>query len=254
MPPFIHPTAIISPRAELGSNVGVGPYSIVHENVIIGANTTIGSHCEIGIETPRSQSPKLVIGNNSLIRSHSVFYAGSQFGDGLTTGHRVSVRENTKAGHAFQIGTLCDIQGDCEIGDYVRFHSNVHVGQKTKIGSFVFLFPYVVVTNDPHPPSELLMGAILEDFCVIATMSVVLPGVRVASGALVGAMTQVKEDVPAEMICIGSPGKIIGPTSKIKHRGTNKPAYPWRRHFHRGYPDELVQSWLAQLNEMDPPS
>jgi hypothetical protein len=29
--------------------------------------------------------------------------------------------------------------------------------------------------------------------------------------------------------------------------GTRRPAYPWRRHFHRGYPDEVVAAWLAEF-------
>jgi UDP-3-O-[3-hydroxymyristoyl] glucosamine N-acyltransferase len=69
---------------------------------------------------------------------------------------------------------LSDLQGHCEIGDYVRFHSNVHIGQKSKIGNFVWIFPYVVLTNDPYPPSNNLVGVTVHDFAAIATMSVIL--------------------------------------------------------------------------------
>jgi UDP-3-O-[3-hydroxymyristoyl] glucosamine N-acyltransferase len=47
----------------------------------------------------------------------------------MVTGHHVIVRENTVAGLVFQIGTLSEIQGDCSIGDYVRFQSNIFVGK-----------------------------------------------------------------------------------------------------------------------------
>ena len=56
-----------------------------------------------------------------MIRSHSVFYQGSTFGSRLATGHRVTVREKTQAGENLRLGTLCDLQGTCVIGDYVRF-------------------------------------------------------------------------------------------------------------------------------------
>ena len=57
---------------------------------------------------------KIIIGDNSLIRSKSIFYVGSTFGPKLLTGHRVTVREGVKAGKNLQIGTLTDIQGDCK--------------------------------------------------------------------------------------------------------------------------------------------
>jgi acetyltransferase-like isoleucine patch superfamily enzyme len=138
--PRIHPTAIVSSSAQLGWRVTVGAYSIIHEDVIVGDDSIIGSHCEIGCPTPLAEGRPLEIGKGSLIRSHSVFYAGSNFGDQLVTGHRVTVREGTTAGQNLQIGTLSDIQGDCSIGDFVRFHSNVHIGKHSKIGSYVF-FP-----------------------------------------------------------------------------------------------------------------
>jgi UDP-3-O-[3-hydroxymyristoyl] glucosamine N-acyltransferase len=33
------------------------------------------------------------------------------------------------------------IQGYVTFGDYCRLHSNVHIGQQSSIGSFVFIFP-----------------------------------------------------------------------------------------------------------------
>ena len=150
----IHLTAHIDPGAKIGSDVEVGAFTIIHENVVIGDRTKVGSHCELGISTPLGDGSPLKISKDSLIRSHSVFYESSIFGDGLITGHDVNVRENTSAGKSFQIGTMSEIQGDCQIGDYVRFQSNVFVGKKTVIGSFVWIFPYVVLTNDPTPPDR----------------------------------------------------------------------------------------------------
>ena len=74
---MIHPTAIVSPLAQIGVNVRVGPFSIIHDNVVIGADTVIESHCEIGHPSALAGGRALVIGRGSLIRSHSVFYEGS---------------------------------------------------------------------------------------------------------------------------------------------------------------------------------
>jgi acetyltransferase-like isoleucine patch superfamily enzyme len=240
----IHATSIVSANAKIGKNVSIGPFTIVHDDVIIGDDVTIHGHCEIGCPTPLAKGHQLIIGRGALIRSHSVFYQGSSFGEGLVTGHRVTVRELTVAGKNLQIGTLGDIQGHCEIGDYVRTHSNVHIGQKSKIHNFVWIFPYVVLTNDPHPPSDVCVGCEIKDFAIIATMSIVLPNVIVGEHSLIAAHSSVNRDVEPHSVVGGSPAKFICATSKIKLKdGTGRNAYPWTNHFTRGYPEDVVKSW-----------
>lgn len=241
----IHPLALVSEKAKIGRNVTIGPFTTIYDNVKIGDDSTIEAYCELGVANHLSCGEPLVIGEGAHIRSHSIFYEGSQFEEKLVTGHRVTVREKTVAGKNLQIGTLSDIQGHCTIGDYVRFHSNVHIGQKSQIGNFVWIFPYVVLTNDPHPPSNVLKGVIVEDYAVIATMSVILPGVTIRRGSLVGAHSSVNRDTEAEMAYAGSPAKKICHTGNIRLRdGSYLPAYPWVKHFTRGYPGEVVNGWL----------
>ncbi|MBL4796445.1 MAG: hypothetical protein JKY50_03430 [Oleispira sp.] len=243
----IHPTAIVSDKAVIGINVEIGAYTIIYDNVELSENTIIEAFCEIGVSNHLSNGDKLYIGPNSHIRSHSIFYEGSVFLESLVTGHRVTVREKTKAGKNLQIGSLSDIQGHCFIGDYVRFHSNVHIGQKSRIGNFVWIFPYVVLTNDPHPPSDILLGVTVHDFAVIATMSVILPGATIAKGVLVGAHSSLKGNTEPDMIYAGSPAKKIGRTSKIKlHNDSSMSAYPWRKHFKRGYPESIAAEWAQE--------
>lgn len=240
----IHPTSFVDPNAKLGTGVEIGPFTIVHSNVVIGNRTKIGAYCELGLPTPLGNGSALEIGDDSLIRSHSVFYESSSFGFGLTTGHRVTVRENTIAGNGFQIGTLSEVQGDCQIGNYVRFQSSVFVGKKTKIGNFVWVLPYAVLTNDPTPPSNDLIGCIIQDYAVISAMAVILPGIIVGQNSLVAAHACVSKDVPQNMVVAGVPANIIGETKSIKRRdGSGKPAYPWTAHFHRGYPEDMIEMW-----------
>lgn len=242
----IHPTALVSNKAIIHDNVTIGPFTIIHDNVEIASNSCIGSHCEIGVSNQLSKGNILYIGKNSLIRSHSVFYEGSSFAESLVTGHRVTVREGVTAGKNLQIGTLSDLQGHSEIGDYVRLHSNVHIGQKSKIGNYVWIFPYTVLTNDPHPPSETLIGATIEDYAVLATMSVVLPGANVAQGCLVGAHSTIKGTTEDDTVYVGSPARKICKTSKIQLSDNKGDAYPWRKHFHRGYPQHIIDQWLSE--------
>lgn len=247
---LIHPTAYVSPGAKLGNGVEIGPFSVVHENVILGDRTKVGAYCELGIPTPLGDGTPLFIGDDSLIRSHSVFYESSLFGPGLTTGHRVTVREKTIAGTGFQIGTSSEIQGDCSIGDYVRFQSNIFVGKKTTIGNFVWILPYVVLTNDPTPPSNVVIGCTIEDYASIAAASVVLPGVTVGHHSLVAAQACVTKNVSPNAVVAGVPARVIGKASDIKLRdGSGKPAYPWTLHFTRGYPATITERWMSEDGE-----
>lgn len=51
----IHPTAIVSPKAQLAGDVVIGPYSIIHDNVILAEGTEIQSFCELGISNGLSE-------------------------------------------------------------------------------------------------------------------------------------------------------------------------------------------------------
>jgi serine acetyltransferase len=95
-----------------------------------------------------------------------------------------------------------------------------------------------------------MMGVTLENYAVVATMSIILPGVIVGEGALVAAHSSVSRDVGANTVVAGSPAKFICETGKIKLKnGNDEPAYPWRRHFHRGYSPDVVEQWLREFAE-----
>jgi acetyltransferase-like isoleucine patch superfamily enzyme len=252
---LIHQTALVHPDAHVDSDVEVGPFTIIHADVQLGAGSVVGSHCELGHPAAAGDAGPLQIGPGALIRSHSVLYAGSTFGAGLQTGHRVTLREGIRAAEDLRIGTLCDLQGDTTFGRHVRLHSNVHIGRGSTVGEFVWIFPYVVLTNDPHPPSDgFHVGATIERFAVVATSAVVLPGVRVGAGSLVAAHALVRADVPEGSICAGVPGKIRGSVEGIALSDDSGPAYPWRRHFHRGYPEDVVRGWIAEFDEAEEPT
>jgi acyl-[acyl carrier protein]--UDP-N-acetylglucosamine O-acyltransferase len=245
---MIHPSAIVEDGANVGDDVSIGPFSIVHANVTLGRRSVVDSHCVLGHTETGAVPAPLNVGAESRIRSHSVLYGGSRIGPGLQTGHRVTVREGSEIGEGLRVGTLSDLQGSCSIGNHVRFHSNVHISQASTIGDYVWIFPYVVLTNDPHPPSDgFLTGVTVEDFAVIATMSIVLPGLTVGRDSLVGAHSMVNKDVRPGSVVAGTPAVDRGDASAIQLRDGSGAAYPWRRHFGRGYPPEIVASWRAEF-------
>jgi len=240
--------AHIEPGALLGPGVSVGPFTHIFGNCVIGENTQIGSHCSLGVPSSNAEGSPLVIGANSLIRSHSVFYEGSVFGPNLTTGHQVSVREMVIAGKDLQLGTAADLQGHQTIGDFVRIYNGAHISRLTKIGSYVWIFPYVAFTNDPHPPSDgYLSGATVGDYSVIGTRATIMPGVKIGSDSLVGAGSLVSMDVPESFFVTGLPAKKICKVELIQLKDGSGPAYPWRRHFFRGFPAEQLIDWVAEF-------
>lgn len=264
----ISDTALISQEAVIGSNVSIGHNSIIEngvvlengstieENVIvrkgvhikengwIGANCIIGEHTSEYYQTGNDAS--LVIGKNALIRSGSILYCGSEIGDNFQTGHQVTIREKSKIGNYVSVGTLSDIQGDCWIGNYVRLHSNVHIGMGTRIHDYVWIFPYTVITNDPTPPSELIQGVTIDSFAIVATGAILLPGIKLASDCLIAAGAVVRKDVETYQVIGGNPGRVIGDIRNIKNHLTGEPVYPWRYTFSRNMPWEKIgyDAWI----------
>lgn len=241
---MIHPTAIVSHDARIGNKVNIGPYCIVHPNVEIGDGSNIGAYSEIGIPTPLAKTNSLRIGKNSVIRSNAVIYIGSTIGDNLTTGHYVSIRENSDIGSGVQIGNRGDIQGDCSIGDYTKMHSDVHIGKLSKIGSYCWLFPEVLLTNDPTPPSDDLLGPTIKDFAVVASKCILMPGVVIEKNSVIAAGSLVNTNIPEGVLAQGNPARAVCKANilRMKHNIKIK-AYPWHKRFFRGYPDEIVLSW-----------
>lgn len=241
----IHPTALVHPSAQIGKNVSIDAFTIINENVSVGDGSKIGSHCQIGIPNSNNQT-ELKIGQNSIIRSHSVIYGGSNFGDFLETGHHVSLREGMEVGLNLRVGSYSDLQGDLRIGDYVRLHSSVHLGKQTQIGNFVWIFPFVVTTNDPMPPSNVVSGCSIEDYSAVATGAILLPGVRIGHDSLVGANSTVNKDVQPFSLVVGSPARRIRDVRELNNQ-EDMQAYPWRKHFRRGYPEEIIKMWESEI-------
>ncbi len=240
----VHDTAVISSSAELGVDVEIGPYSVIGDHVRLGAGSRVGAFCHLGITTGLANNQSLKVGARAIIRSHSVLYSGSTIGDDLVTGHHVCIRENSIIGTGVQIGSRSDVQGDCEIGDFTKLHADVHVGKKSIIGKFCWLFPDVLLTNDPIPPSEILNGPKISDYVVIASKALLFPGVRIGSDSFVSAASVVKNDVDRFSLVSGDPAK-----RKCDIRILRMPddprlkAYPWRFRFQRGYPEQVQEDW-----------
>lgn len=234
---FIHPTAIVYPNVIFGENVFVGPYCIVGEPSI----NYYKNHQNYEFQTT-------TIGDNSILRSNTVIYEGCNIGKEFQTGHHVTIRENTNIGNNCSVGTLSDIQGKANIGNFVRLHSNVHIGQFTTIKDYAWIFPYVVTTNDMFPPMDKLQGVTIDEYAIVATGSILIPGVKIGKNAFVAAGAVVSKDVPEEIFVRGIPAKQVGSVRDIRDENGNQ-VYPWKEHMneYRGYPWQEESDFQKKL-------
>jgi acetyltransferase-like isoleucine patch superfamily enzyme len=237
----------------IGKNVIIGHGSVIYPNVVIGDHTVIGPYCTLGEPTASFYNDdsanvethdfkRTIIGANSVIRSHSILYEDVQIGEGFQSGHRATIREKSIFGKNCSVGTLSDVQGKVSIGNFVRLHSNVHIGQCSTIEDYVWIFPYVILTNDPYPPMDNLQGVRIKEYAVIATSSVILPGVVIGKNALVGAHSVVTKDVADEMLVVGNPARVRCNVRDIRNENGDQ-VYPWKDHLkeYRGYPWQIKE-------------
>lgn len=232
---FNQRNVFISPKARLGHNVQVGDNTVIYDNVLVGDNSVICNDCVLGEPLPdyyrnpeTYENPPLVLGENSLIRSHCLFYAGSVFGPELATGHRALVRHNVRFGRNCMIGINAVVDNDVTAGDYCRVYEYVNVAELTTLGQFVFMFAYSMTTSDPAPPSYNLRGVSIGDYTILGVKSTVLPGVTLGEHCVIGANSVVTRDLAAYSLAIGSPARV---RCDVREHG-----YPWPQRFSRGMP------------------
>jgi acetyltransferase-like isoleucine patch superfamily enzyme len=189
--------------------------TIAHPDNKIGNNVkSIGDVC-IGYPTRSKYNsedsyPGATIGDNAILRSGTIIYCDVFLGRGVQTGHNVIIREFTTIGEGTSIGSNTIIEGYCVVGKHTNIQSNVFIPTNCDIGDNVFIGPCCVFTNDKYPPSYgKLIGVVIEDGAKIGANVTVTPGVIIGKGAFIAAGALVTRDVPANMMAIGSPAKIM---------------------------------------------
>ncbi len=237
--------AWVSPQASLGENVRIGRGAVVHAGVQVGEGSRIGDYCVLGEPIAEGESKRLEIGPGSIVRSHSVLYAGSRFGPRLEVGHHALLRHGIAAGTNLRVGSYSDVEPEAAIGDYCRFHGYVHVGRGSRIGDFVWLYSLVTLTNDPLPPSHLARPPVLEDGVVVCVGATVMPGTRLRKGAFVAAGSTADGDIPEGAVVRGNPGIVVSHVSLLVHPESGI-RHPWMEHFADAYPAE-TQERIARL-------
>ena len=176
----IHPTAIISPKAELDSSVEVGPHAIIEEHVKIGAGTRVWAnafitgHTEIGrdnqihmgavighepqdLKFDRACRSYLRIGDRNVFREYCTVHRGTEPESATVIGHENFFMGLSHVGHNCVIGNgvvICNCAlaaGHVHLGDRAFVSGGVVIHQFTHVGRLAMFSGNARVSMDVPP-------------------------------------------------------------------------------------------------------
>jgi UDP-N-acetylglucosamine acyltransferase len=204
----IHPTAVIDPSAELGSDVEIGPYAVV------GAEVRVGDRCEIGASAQLA-GPS-TFGPENRIYPHACLGLPPQ--DLKFRGERTTLEVG--AGNEFR--EFCTAHrgtaaggGRTTIGDHNLFMVYGHVAHDCHVGS------HTVFSN-----CGTLAGHVeVQDWAVIGAFTAVHQFTRVGAHAYLGGYTRLILDALPFAISVGLRAQCIGLNRiGLQRRGFDEPA------------------------------
>ena len=189
----IHPSAVISPHAEIASGVRIGPFSVIGEHVTIGKDTNIGSHVVID-------------GHTQLGKRNRIYPFVSIGSPPQDVGYR---GEDTRV----------FIGDDNLIREYVTINrATTKEEWKTVVGNESYLMAYAHIAHDCVLGNKVIMANVatlgghiaVGDHAVLGGMVAVHQFVRIGAYAFIGGKAGVDRDVPPFMITAGSRAKLYG--------------------------------------------
>ena len=193
----------IHPNAKIGSNVHIGPFTVIEEDVIIGNNCRIGSNVHI--------------------------FNGARIGDGVQIFPFASIsatpqsikKEEEKA--ILEIGNGTIIREACTIN-----RGNPAFGGRTSIGDNCLLMAYVHVAHDCHVSNNCVLannvtlaGHIeVGKYATIGGLAAVHQFVRIGEQVMIGGGSLVRKDVPPYITAARDPLSYAGINSiGLRRRG-----------------------------------
>lgn len=116
-------------------------------------------------------------------------------------------------GRDCNICSHCFIENDVVIGDRVTIKNGVYLYDGLRIHDEVFIGPNATFTNDKFPRSRVWPDSypvtVIEKGASIGGGAVVLPGVTIGEGAMIGAGAVVTRSVPAGVVVVGNPARVV---------------------------------------------
>ena len=201
----IHKMAIVSPKAELGENVKIGPFSVVEDGVVVGDGTEIQSSVLLAEGTVLGKNVRIFHGAAIGSVPQDLKFGGEKtkaiVGDGTTIREHVTFNRGTEYHNRSECGKNCllmaysHVAHDCLIGDNVIMANSVNLAGHVEI----------------------------EDYAILGGLVPVHQFVKIGAHAMVGGGFRVQQDIIPYALVGGYPLKVVGINSiGLKRRGFSK--------------------------------
>ncbi|QSR88196.1 acyl-ACP--UDP-N-acetylglucosamine O-acyltransferase [Methylacidiphilum caldifontis] len=181
---MIHPTAIVSAKAEIGKNVSIGPWVTVEEGCIIG--------------------------DESEIRAHAVIMTGSTIGHRNQIGYGAIIGAEPQDVSFKGASSFVSIGNDNIIREYVTIHRGSAESSITRIGNGCFLMAGSHVAHNCLLEDEvvlvnnvLLAGYVhVERKAFLGGAAVVHQRVRIGELTMTRGQTRIGKDLPPYFMAV----------------------------------------------------
>ncbi len=174
----IHPTAIVSRKAELADGVSVGPFSIVEDDVVVGEGTEIGPH--------------VLVANGARIGKRCIIHKGAA----VSTAPQDLKYKNEPT--LFELGDNTTVREFCTLNRGTIAHG------KSTVGSNCLLMAYMHVAHDCIVGNNVIIAnavqlaghVTIHDWAIIGGATVIHQFVTVGAHTMIGGGFRVIKDVP----------------------------------------------------------
>ncbi len=231
--PLTYPDVRIGRHVVIGEDVEIGPGStlghgvVLHDGTRIGSRVRIDDHSVIGKSPMRARLSAVtkavaldppVVQDDCLIGAHTVLYRGCVLGSGVLIADLATVREQSTIGDLTIIGRGVSVENQVTIGARCKIETGAYITALSVIEDLCFIAPEVTFTNDNFAgrTAERFLhfkGVTLRRGARVGANATVLPGLVIGEDAFVAAGSVVTRDVPARMVVVGSPARVLRPVS-----------------------------------------
>ena len=211
LPAGVHPTAVVSPDAVLGTGVCIGPLCVIESGAKIGAGTTLIASCYIGHNAVVGESclfyPQVSLRESVKVGNRAIFHNGVVIG---SDGFGYSVDHAGVRTKIPQIG-IVEIGDDVEIGanttvDRARFGKTV-IGNGVKIDNLVQIAHNVVIADHAVIVAQtgIAGSSTIGERTILAAKAGISGHINIGAGVVIGPMTGVTKSIPDGAYMMGIP-------------------------------------------------
>lgn len=200
----VHPSAIVYPGTVLGEGVKV------LENAVVGKQPSLSPRST----TKREDLAPAEIGAGTIVSTGAIVFAGSRIGARVILGDQSCIRERVRVGDDVVVGRGSLVENDTEIGARTKIQADAYITAYSTLEEDVFIAPCVVTTNDnfmgrTERRHELIEGPTIRRGARVGGGAILCPAVEIGEEAFVGAGAVVTKDVPARMMVVGTPARVL---------------------------------------------